>query len=63
MATIVIVTRHNAAVEWLRRNGIIGNVIAQATPNDIKGNDVIGILPYWLGCLASSVTEISMLEA
>jgi len=56
MATIVIVTRHNAAVEWLRRNGIIGNVIAQATPNDIKGNDVIGIL-------ASSVTEISMLEA
>jgi len=56
----VIVTRHGAAVEWLRRKGITGKVIAQATLEDVKGKDVIGVLPYWLGSLANSVTEISM---
>jgi len=59
MSTI-IVTRHAAAVEWLRRRGITGKVIAQAAPKDVAGQDVIGVLPYWLGSLANSVTEISM---
>jgi len=60
MSEILIVTRHNAAVEWLKRQGITGKVIAQATPSDVTGKDVIGVLPYWLGCLANSVTEVSM---
>lgn len=57
---IVIVTRHKPLVEWLRLHGIEGEVIEQATPADVTGRDVYGILPLHLAACANSVTEVSM---
>lgn len=59
----VIVTRHPALVELLRERGIIeGNatVLEHATPADVQGKDVIGVLPLSLAALANSVTEIPL---
>jgi putative CRISPR-associated protein (TIGR02620 family) len=57
---VLIVTRHAPQVEWLRLHGIEGKVIAQATPADVAGKDVYGILPMWLAAEANSITEVSM---
>jgi len=56
----LIVTRHATLVEWLAKHGITGEVIAQATPADVAGKDVYGVLPMWLASYANSVTEVSM---
>ena len=60
MSNVLIVTRHAPLVEWLRKRGIEGKVIAQATPADVAGKDVYGVLPLWLAAEANSVTEVSM---
>jgi putative CRISPR-associated protein (TIGR02620 family) len=60
MSSVLIVTRHEPLVEWLRRRGIAGKVISQATPADVAGKDVYGILPLWLAAEANSITEVSM---
>ena len=59
-AGVLIVTRHAPLVEWLRLHGIEGQVIAQATVEDVKDKNVYGILPLWLAAEANSVTEVSM---
>ncbi len=56
----IIVTRHKTLVDWLVRRGIIGEVVAQATPEDVRGKDVYGVLPLWLAAEANSITEVSM---
>lgn len=56
----VIVTRHRGLVEWLRRKGIEGEVIAHATEDDVRGKDVIGNLPLHLANVALSVTVVDM---
>ena len=56
----VIVTRHRGLVEWLRRKGIEGEVIAHANADDVIGKDVIGNLPLHLASLALSVTVVDM---
>ncbi len=60
MTENLIVTRHATLVEWLRRRGIEGDVIAQATPDDVRGKHVYGVLPMWLAAEAETVTEVSM---
>jgi putative CRISPR-associated protein (TIGR02620 family) len=60
MSKNLIVTRHATLIEWLRLRGIEGDVIAQATADDILGRDVYGILPLWLAAEANSVTEVTM---
>jgi putative CRISPR-associated protein (TIGR02620 family) len=57
---IVIVSRHQGLVEWLRRKGIVGKVIAHATADDVRGKDVIGNLPLHLAAMAKSVTVVDM---
>lgn len=60
---MIVVTRHAALVELLRERGIIGDdarVIAHATPNDVRGQHVIGVLPLSLAAIAASVTEVSL---
>jgi putative CRISPR-associated protein (TIGR02620 family) len=57
---IVIVSRHQGLVDWLAQRGIVGKVIAHATPDDIVGKDVIGNLPLHLASLAKSVTVVDM---
>ena len=60
MNEFVIVSRHAGAVEWLRRQGIEGKVIAHAAPEDVRGKVVIGALPLHLAALAERVGSIDM---
>ena len=54
----LIITRHTGLVQWLANQGITGQVIASATPDDVKGKDVIGCIPLRLCALAKSVTTV-----
>ena len=59
----IVVTRHPALVEYLRETGVISDdtpVLLHATPDDIRGKHVIGILPLSLAALADKVTEIPL---
>lgn len=57
----VLVTRHEALIEYFSNMGIIfDKVITHATPEDITGNDVWGVLPLHLASLADTVTTIDM---
>jgi len=63
MENTIVVTRHPALVELLRERGLIGDdvrVISHATPQDVQGKHVIGVLPLSLAALAASVTEIPL---
>jgi len=57
---VVIVSRHQGLVDWLRRKGIVGKVVTHATPDDVRGKDVIGNLPLHLAAMAKSVTVVDM---
>lgn len=57
----VLVTRHEALVEYFKELGIkFDKVISHATEEDVRGNDVYGILPLHLASLANTVTTIDM---
>jgi len=56
----VIVSRHAGAVEWLAARGITGEVIAQATPEDVAGKVVIGNLPLHLAAMTHQIGSIDM---
>ncbi len=56
----LIVTRHKPLVEWLAARGVTGQVLEQATPKDVQGKHIYGILPLWLAAEAIDVTEVSM---
>ena len=59
----VVVTRHKALVKYLKDKGLIDKdtiVIEHATADDVKGKDVIGVLPMGLAALAESVTVVDM---
>ena len=56
----VIVSRHAGAVAWLAAQGITGDVIAQATPEDVRGKIVVGNLPLHLAALAVKIGSIDM---
>ena len=59
----VVVTRHAALVQLLVERGIVmpgTPVIAHATPEDVRGKHVIGVLPMPLAALAICVTEVQL---
>ena len=56
----IIVTRHAGLVEWLAERGITGRVISQATPQDVRGKRVIGVLPLHLAAEAAEVVVVDM---
>src|SRR3990167_11033666 len=58
--TKLIITRHAGAVEWLRRRGIEGEVIAHATPDQVRGRICYGVVPLNLAALAAEVWTIDM---
>ncbi|GIV04077.1 MAG: hypothetical protein KatS3mg015_2907 [Fimbriimonadales bacterium] len=58
--TVVIVTRHAGAVEWLARRGITGTVIEHASPDDVHGKIVVGVVPLDLAALADEVWVIGL---
>lgn len=60
---MIVVTRHRPLVEYLLEIGLItptDRVIEHATEDDVRGQDVIGVLPMRLAALASSVTEVPL---
>lgn len=57
----VLVTRHEALVDYFKELGIkFDKVISHATEEDVCGNDVYGVLPLRLASLANTVTTIDM---
>lgn len=57
----VLVTRHEALIEYFEELGIkFDRVISHATEEEIRGNDVYGVLPLRLASLANTVTTIDM---
>lgn len=59
-ARLIIVTRHPGAVEWIRRQGLEGEVIPHATSEQIRGRVVIGNLPLYLAAEADVVGSIDL---
>lgn len=58
-----IVTRHQALVAYLLETGVVDEatpVITHATPDDVRGAHVIGVLPLSLAALAARVTEVPL---
>ena len=56
----LIISRHPGAVAWLAAQGITGEVVAHATPQQVRGRDVIGVLPLALAAEAHSVSSIDL---
>jgi len=59
----IVITRHPALVQYLIELGLITSetpVISHASPEQVQGKDVIGVLPLSLAKFALSVTEIPL---
>ena len=57
----IIVTRHTGLIQWLKSHGIVGDVISHVEfPDQIRGKDVVGVLPLHLAAVAASVTTVEM---
>lgn len=59
----VIVTRHPALLQYLVNKGYANPdtpVISHATPADVEGKHVLGVLPLSLAAFAASVTEVPL---
>lgn len=58
MSNYLIITDDHAVVAWLRERSIMGEVVTEATAENVAGRDVIGLVPLQLAALAESVTVI-----
>jgi putative CRISPR-associated protein (TIGR02620 family) len=59
----LIVTRHSGLVEYLIREGLATTetvVVSHATPENVAGLNVCGVLPHSLSCLCASFTEVPL---
>ena len=59
----LIVTRHPGLVEYLRELGLAADgvvVVSHATPENVAGKRVCGVLPHNLSCLCESFTEVPL---
>ncbi len=59
----LVVTRHPGLVEYLREIGLADSdteVVAHATPENVSGKHVCGVLPHSLSCLTASFTEVPL---
>lgn len=59
----LVVTRHPALVAFLRERGLVRDdvkVVAHATPADLAGKHVFGVLPPSLAIHAAKATEIPL---
>lgn len=59
----LIVTRHPGLVEYLRELGLATDevvVVSHATPENVAGKRVCGVLPHNLSCLCESFTEVPL---
>ena len=59
----MIVTRHPGLLEYLRELGLATAetvVVSHATPVDVAGKRVCGVLPHSLSCLCDTLTEVPL---
>ena len=59
----VVVTRHPALVAYLTELGVVhtdAEVVTHATPEQVRGRVVFGVLPLHLAVEAASVTEVPL---
>ena len=59
----IVVTRHAALIDYLKEKGIINEkteVISHASPDAIRGKNVLGVLPHSLSCMTATFSEIPM---
>jgi len=59
----LVVTRHPGLVEFLMERGLCAPgvaVIPHASPEDVRGKNVCGVLPHSLSCLCKSFTEVPL---
>ena len=60
----LVVTRHPGLVTHLNQLGLCGlgvEVIDLATPDDVTGRHVCGVLPHSLSCLTETFTEVPLI--
>lgn len=60
---MIVVTRHPPLVALLRERGLIGEdaiILPHVTPDQVRGQHVIGVLPLALAARAASVTELPL---
>lgn len=62
--TVIVITRHPGLLEVLREKGVIPQSCedyhSHATPDLVRGKNVIGVLPLSLAAEAESITEITL---
>ena len=59
----IVVTRHPALVDLLVERGIVPagtQVVSHVTAEDVRGQQVVGVLPLHLAAEAASVTEVPL---
>jgi len=60
----LVVTRHPNLVEYLRLHGFVPpcltEVVTHATPEQVRGKHVLGVLPHSLSCLCECFTEVPL---
>ena len=59
----IVVTRYKGLVDYLMELKLIQEdtkIIPHASPEDIEGKHVLGVLPLWLSCHAGKITEIQL---
>lgn len=57
----ILVTRHQVLIEYFKEANIeFDKVISHATEEEVRGNDVYGVLPLRLASLANTVTTIDI---
>ena len=59
----LVVTKHPGLVEYLREIGLADaetKVISHATPEEVRGKRVCGVLPHSLSCLCETFTEVPL---
>ncbi|NCD42196.1 MAG: hypothetical protein EOL88_08910 [Bacteroidia bacterium] len=59
----IIVTRHAALIKYLKEIGLATDntiVVSHATPDVVRGKNVLGVLPHSLSCLTETFTEVPL---
>jgi len=59
----IVVSRHPALVQYLRERGVLTGrepVVSHASPEDVRGKVVVGVLPLRLAAEAAEVWEVPL---
>ena len=59
----LVVTRHSGTLEFLQELGLCDNnsaVKTHVSADDVRGKNVVGVLPHHLSCLCNSFTELNL---